>query len=152
METSDPQEAHPHDHNIWVGLTYDDPLVARAWLRELGFVDGILVEGEAEGEVQHSEMLWPEGGRVMVSSRRPRDPSDPSDPSDPRDPSGRIHEASRGGGVAYVVVDDPDAVWARAVAVGAQVTRPLEETDYGSRGFSVTDLEGNSWSFGTYAG
>ncbi len=28
----------------------------------------------------------------------------------------------------------------------------MEETDYGSRGFSVADVEGNRWSFGTYAG
>src|SRR5687767_10521193 len=52
----------------WVGLSYDDPLAARAWLRELGFDEGILVQDEA-GAVEHSEMLWPEGGRVMVSSR-----------------------------------------------------------------------------------
>jgi uncharacterized glyoxalase superfamily protein PhnB len=28
----------------------------------------------------------------------------------------------------------------------------MSETDYGSRGFSVKDAEGNRWSFGTYAG
>ena len=48
--------------------------------------------------------------------------------------------------------DDVDAVFARAKDLGAQVIRDLEDTDYGSRGFSVTDAEGNRWSFGTYAG
>jgi uncharacterized glyoxalase superfamily protein PhnB len=28
----------------------------------------------------------------------------------------------------------------------------MEDTDYGSRGFSIADEEGNRWSFGTYAG
>lgn len=32
----------------------------------------------------------------------------------------------------------------------AEVVRELTETDYGSREFSVPDLEGTLWSFGTY--
>jgi uncharacterized glyoxalase superfamily protein PhnB len=28
----------------------------------------------------------------------------------------------------------------------------LKDEDYGSRGFTVSDPEGNLWSFGTYAG
>ncbi|MEO8748946.1 MAG: hypothetical protein ABI384_00995 [Allobranchiibius sp.] len=56
------------DHNIWPNTTYDDPLAARAWLVALGFQEGTLVLDDAGG-VRHSEMLWPEGGRVMVSER-----------------------------------------------------------------------------------
>jgi uncharacterized glyoxalase superfamily protein PhnB len=52
----------------------------------------------------------------------------------------------------YVVTDDPDGLFARAVAAGAEVLRPLEDTDYGSREFAVRDPEGNLWSFGTYRG
>jgi uncharacterized glyoxalase superfamily protein PhnB len=50
----------------------------------------------------------------------------------------------------YVVVSDPDAHHARAVAAGATVVRELEDMDYGSREYSVRDPEGNLWSFGTY--
>src|SRR5690606_18306821 len=57
------------DHNIWTGLSYDDPLAARAWLSALGFTEGILVMSEDGTTVAHSEMFWPEGGRVMLSSR-----------------------------------------------------------------------------------
>ena len=57
-----------------------------------------------------------------------------------------------GTGNVYVVCDEPDAVWARAQGLGARVIRPMEDTDYGSRGFSIADAEGNAWSFGTYAG
>ena len=102
------------DHNVWVGLSYDDPLAARAWLRELGFDDGILVQDEV-GAVQHSEMLWPEGGRVMVSSRA------------------RGHDTFVSGARAatvYVVVDDPDAVWQRA-----QLLAALEERHGGVLGW-----------------
>jgi uncharacterized glyoxalase superfamily protein PhnB len=124
------------DHSIWAGISYDDAMAARAWLKALGFADGILVTDDA-GAVTHSEMVWPEGGRVMVHS------------------SGREDDAfatPRGGANVYVVVDDPDTVWARARELGAQVLRPMEDTDYGSRGFSIADGEGNRWSFGTYAG
>jgi uncharacterized glyoxalase superfamily protein PhnB len=50
----------------------------------------------------------------------------------------------------YVVVDDPDAHHRRAVAAGAEVVQPLTDEDYGSRGYTVRDPEGNVWSFGTY--
>jgi uncharacterized glyoxalase superfamily protein PhnB len=43
-------------------------------------------------------------------------------------------------------------VFARATAAGAQVVRPMRDEDYGSRGFTVLDPEGNLWSFGTYRG
>lgn len=125
------------DHNIWTGLSYDDPLAARAWLSALGFTDGILVMSEDGTTVAHSEMFWPEGGRVMLSSRGREDDT---------------FTVPRGAASVYVVVDDPDAVFARAKDLGARILRDPEDTDYGSRGFSIADAEGNRWSFGTYAG
>ena len=50
----------------------------------------------------------------------------------------------------YVIVEDPDAVYGRAKAEGAEITREPQDTDYGSREFSARDPEGNVWSFGTY--
>lgn len=124
------------DHNIWVGISYDDPHAARAWLRDLGFTAGILVPGDTEGEVRHSEMLWPEGGRVMVHSRSKSD---------------KAFDTPPGAAVVYVVTDHADDVFARAEKLGATVVRPMEDTDYGSHGFSIADAEGNRWSFGSYA-
>lgn len=124
------------DTNIWPGTTYDDALGARAWLAELGFEEGILVKAD-DGTVHHSEMLWPDGGRVMVSTRA--------------ETPGEF-DVSRGAASVYVVVTDPDAVWERAQRLGAQVVREMEGSEYGSRGFSIKDVEGNRWSFGTYAG
>ena len=126
------------DHNIWPSLTCDDVPATRAWLAALGFTDGILVPGEHAGDVMHSEMLWPGGGRVMVSSRGGREDS--------------TFAVPRGSTSCYVVTADPDAVWMRAKEIGATVVRDMEETDYGSRGFSIADAEGNRYSFGTYAG
>ena len=50
----------------------------------------------------------------------------------------------------YVVVDDPDALHARASAAGAEIVRGLSDQDYGSRDFAARDCDGNVWSFGTY--
>jgi len=53
-------------------------------------------------------------------------------------------------GWSYVVVDDADAHYEQAKAAGAEITRPIEDQDYGSRDYSARDPEGNVWSFGTY--
>lgn len=50
----------------------------------------------------------------------------------------------------YLVTDEPDAVFDAAVASGATVQRPMVAHDYGGRGGSVLDPEGNHWSFGSY--
>ncbi|GEE00276.1 similarity with Glyoxalase/Bleomycin resistance protein [Gordonia spumicola] len=125
------------DTNIWPGITYDDALAARTWLAALGFEAGVCVEGDGPGEVTHSEMLWPDGGRVMIHSTCKTDTT---------------FTTPAGSASVYVVVIDPDAVYARATALGARLVRDMAEEDYGSRGFSIADPEGNLWSFGTYAG
>ncbi len=124
------------DHNIWTALFAEDAPGLRAWLEGVGFTEGIVVPGE-NGEIFHSEMIWPEGGRVMVSSRA----------------GATVRFDGVGRANLYVVCDEPDAVHDRVVALGSEITRPLEDaTDYESRGFSCVDPEGNNWSFGTYAG
>jgi uncharacterized glyoxalase superfamily protein PhnB len=50
----------------------------------------------------------------------------------------------------YIVVADADPIYARAMAAGGTIVRPLQDTEYGSREFTVKDLEGHSWSVGTY--
>lgn len=124
------------DHNIWTALFYDDAHAARDWLRALGFADGIVVAGETEGTIVHSEMLWPEGGRLMVATRSDETATDLPPP---------------GSAWIYVVTDHPDEVHGRARALGATIVHELEDTDYGSRGFTVNDDEGNRISFGTYS-
>ena len=49
-----------------------------------------------------------------------------------------------------LVVDDPDTHHARAVRAGAEIVLWLLDEDYGSRGYTARDPEGNLWSFGTY--
>jgi len=125
----------PH---VWPTLRARD---ARALIRFLvdafGFED-TAVYGEGD-RVDHAELSWPPGGGIMLGSARESDADD--------------HWALQPGSFgAYVVTGEPDALFARATAAGAEVLMELHDTDYGSRDFAVRDPEGNRWSFGTYRG
>ncbi|CAN5657083.1 hypothetical protein BH20ACT2_BH20ACT2_06650 [soil metagenome] len=48
-----------------------------------------------------------------------------------------------------LVVDDVDAVFARAVAAGARVLRPVEDQFYGDRNGQIVDPFGHGWSLST---
>jgi uncharacterized glyoxalase superfamily protein PhnB len=50
----------------------------------------------------------------------------------------------------YLAVDHPDAHHDRARQAGAEIVLGLKDEDYGSRGYTARDPEGNLWSFGTY--
>ena len=120
---------------VWPTLRARD---ARALIRFLvdafGFEE-VVVYGDGD-RVDHAQLRWPPGGGLMLGSARDTD-------TDPLRP---------GSFSAYVVTDEPDALFARATAAGAKVLMDLHDTDYGSRDFAVADPEGNRWSFGTYRG
>jgi uncharacterized glyoxalase superfamily protein PhnB len=120
---------------IFPALRYRDARAAIEWLeRAFGFELRAVHEGPG-GTIGHAELAL-DDAMIMVASV-------PDDDSDDREPV-------PGGTSIYVVVDDVDALADRARAAGADVVRGPLATDYGSREFGARDLEGNSWSFGTY--
>lgn len=117
--------------NVWPCLTYADPHAAIRFLVDgLGFEQTAL--HDSDGTVSHAELRWPTGGGVMLG--------------------GHSKWVPAGVGLVYLVHDDPDTLFARAVAAGAVVERGLADLDYGSREFMVRDPEGVYWSVGTYQG
>lgn len=122
---------------VWPTLrAADAPALIRFLVEVLGFEEtAVMRDGDV---VHHAQLSWPLGGGVMLGSVR----GGPDDPW-PLQP---------GTFGAYVVVDDPDALYERARAAGAEITMDLHDTDYGSRDFALRDPEGNRWSFGTYRG
>ncbi|MGX7679991.1 VOC family protein [Jatrophihabitans sp. DSM 45814] len=124
--------------NVWPSLRATD---ARALIRFLVDVVGFeetVVYGEGD-RVDHAQLSWPLGGGVMLGSTRDAEEGD-------RWP---LQPGTFG---CYVVVTDPDALYAKVKDAGAQITMELTNTDYGSRDFAIRDREGNRWSFGTYRG
>jgi uncharacterized glyoxalase superfamily protein PhnB len=126
--------------SIWPILSYRDAPAAIAFLRDaFGFEERAVYSRDGEPSVvEHAEMRWPLGGGIMLGTAGKDDT-----------PFGR---RMPGNDSVYAVCDDPDALYHRATAAGAEVVRGLVDEDYGSRGFTVRDLEGNLWSFGTYTG
>ena len=71
------------------------------------------------------------------------------------DEFGRLQKSpAESGGVssqsAYIIVEDADAHYARAVGAGAEIVIEIKDEDYGGRGYSCRDPEGHVWNFGTY--
>lgn len=117
-------------------LRYRDAKAAIAFLRDVfGFTELAVHQG-GDGIVHHAELAYG-NGLVMLGSARNDSPF------------GRIAK-DLGPVSVYVVVEDPDAHHARAVAAGAEIVLPLGDQDYGSRDCTARDPEGNIWSFGTY--
>jgi uncharacterized glyoxalase superfamily protein PhnB len=123
------------------GHRYRNAPAAIEWLcKVFGFREHAVYKNE-DGSIAHAELTLG-GGMIMLGS-------------------GKDDEYGRGfkppnemGGIetrsVYLVVPDADAAHARAVAAGAVITRPPQDTPYGSREFGVKDPEGHSWTAGTY--
>ena len=129
-----------NDPAVWPILAYRDARAAIEFLRDaFGFEEtAVYARDDDPSIIEHAEMRWPLGGGVMIGTAA-------------KDDSPFGQRAPRNDAV-YVVCDDPDGLYARATAAGAEVVRELIDEDYGSRGFTVRDPEENLWSFGTYRG
>ena len=125
---------------VWPVLSYRDAGAALEFLtKAFGFEERACYAREDDPSiVEHAEMRWPLGGGIMFGTAGKDD--------------GPFGQRTPGNDSVYVVCEDPDRLFEQAVAAGAEVVRGLKDEDYGSRGFTVRDPEGNLWSFGTYAG
>lgn len=139
MSQSDPVPmlADVPSPTVWHSLHYDDATAAIRFLTTVfGFVATAVYNDSDTTKVAHAQLDWPPGGGIMLGST-PRPDGWPD---------------TRGRASAYCVTDDVDAIYGRAVAAGVPVVRELRDEDYGGRGFTVLDPEGNQWSFGSYRG
>ena len=65
---------------------------------------------------------------------------------------GKLGPKSRGGATSGLMIylEDVDAAFARAVAAGGTVERPVEDQFYGDRSGTITDPFGHSWTLSTH--
>src|SRR2546422_9977839 len=127
-----PPERSP---NIFPALRYQNGPAALEWLAQaFGFEKQMVVPGP-EGTIAHAQMKLGPGVIMLGSGKHGPGPDNPWD------------SVKQG---VYVYVGDGDAPYAPAKAAGAEIVMELEDTDYGSRRYSVRALEGHLWSFGTY--
>ena len=125
---------------VWPILSYRDARAAISFLRDaFGFDEtAVYAREDDQSIIEHAEMRWPLGGGIMLGTAG-------------KDESA-FGQRAPGNDSVYVVCSDPNELFERATSAGAEVVRGLADEDYGSRGFTVRDPEGNLWSFGTYAG
>ncbi|MDG4865557.1 VOC family protein [Streptomyces sp. T-3] len=118
-------------------LLYADAKAAIKQLTEaFGFTEIAVYEGES-GLVEHAELSYG-NGMVMLGSKG-------------RGGAFAAAMADAGPAGIFVHVDDVDAHHKQAVEHGVEILMPPTDQDYGARDYVTRDVEGNVWSFGTYA-
>src|SRR4051794_6545692 len=123
---------------VFPSVFYRDAPAAIEWLGgAFGFEKVLVVPGEADGTVAHSELRFGEGV-IMVSTARAEDQM-----SSPRDTGSNTQSL-------YIYAEDIDGLYHRAKSAGAEVLREPENPEYGGRVFGVRDPEGHTWYFGSY--
>jgi uncharacterized glyoxalase superfamily protein PhnB len=127
--------------NVIPAHRYRNAPAAIDWLCTVFGFERHVVYENPDGTIAHAELTL-NGGMVMLGSAKDDEYSRGFKSPDELD--------GMETGSIYLVVPDADAAHARAVAAGAVITRPLQDTPYGSREFAVKDPEGHSWGVGTY--
>ena len=122
-------------------MKYADAPSAIDWLcRAFGFERHLIVEGE--GNIIEHAQLTLGGGMIMLGSVRVSPFDEMQKP--PKATNGVVTQS------AYIVVNDLDAHYARALAAGAEIVLEPEDQNYGGRLYSCRDPEGHLWNFGSY--
>ena len=122
-------------------LRYQDATAAIEWLgAAFGFEPHLVVPGEGRN-VLHAQLV---AGSVMIMLGSVRD-----------DTFGRLQRPPRESGTActqspYIIVEEIDAHYARALSAGAEVVVEIADQEHGGRMYSCLDPEGHLWNFGDY--
>ena len=131
-------------HEIIPNLRYADAHDAIDFLcRAFGFEGRAVYQSENDPRiVQHAQLTWHDR-MVMIYSM--------NDAEYAR--AAKMKTAAEAGGPTmglYLVVENVDAHAERARAAGAEIILGPDDKEYGGRGYSARDPEGNVWSFGSY--
>ncbi len=122
---------------IYVCLSYRDPKAAIGFLqRAFGFA--LLLEvPDDQGGVTHAELSLGDDVIMLGGAKQELGWISPLD-------------LPARNATVCCFVEDVDAHHARSVAHGAQIVRPLHDTNYGAREYSVRDPEQQEWHFTSY--
>ena len=131
-------------HEIIPNLRYHDaPRAIEFLCAAFGFERRAVYLSETDTTlVQHAQLTWADR-MVMIYSV--------SDTEYAR--AARTRTVAEAGGPTiglYMIVEDVDAHAERARAAGAEIMLAPKDQEYGGRGYSARDPEGNVWSFGSY--
>ena len=120
--------------NIFPALRYDDARAAIDFLTAAFGFEKDVEHAAPDGSIAHAQLHF--GPGVVGLSSAHQTPSE--------------HPWSKVRSGVYVHVADVDEHHDRAKRAGADIVMPLKDMEYGSREYSVRDLDGHLWGFGTY--
>ncbi|MCA0436893.1 MAG: glyoxalase [Actinobacteria bacterium] len=127
---------------VFPTVSYADARAGVAFLEAIGFVPVAVYWSTTDPDLlDHAEFSWPGGGGLMCGSAA-------------REPD-HGYERRAGAASVYCVLPTDAAVeevYAQALAAGGIGAVEPYDPDYGGRNGTVRDVEGNQWSFGSYAG
>lgn len=122
-------------------MRYRDAPAAIDWLCKAFGFHAHAVHEDGNGGIAHAQLTMG-NGMIMLSSVRDdewgRHVAQPDTIGD------------RETQCCCIILADPDAHHANAVAHGARILDPLTDNAYGGRGYSCRDPEGHLWWFGSY--
>lgn len=121
--------------SVYPVLRYRDPSNAVQFLAFAFGARKVTEERDEEGKVVHAELRLGDGVILVTKAEDTL--------MSPLDLPGLNSSL-------YVYVDDVDDHCELAKEGGANVVAEPEETEYGSREYTVVDLEGHIWTFGSY--
>ena len=123
-------------------LRYQDAAAAIKWLcAAFGFQEHLVVADEKNPKIIHHAQLVYGTGMVMLSSAGISD-AGISDFDNFLDKNQKQN--------IYMIVPSADDHCAQAKKSGAEILIDITDQDYGGRGYTCRDVEGNIWSFGDY--
>jgi uncharacterized glyoxalase superfamily protein PhnB len=126
-------------------IGYEDAPAAIEWLeRAFGFVEDREARYEEDGTITHAEL---ELGGATIYLATPEGYSSPLTLRSSCELARRAYDNPWVIDGYFVEVDDVEAHYARSVAAGATILRPVAE-GHGMRSYSTEDPEGHRWMFG----
>jgi len=132
----------PVRSSVVPGMLYRNAPEAIAWLCHVfGFKKHVVVPGPRK-TILHAELTLG-GGMIMLGSLRE---------DAPHRPFTKQPDEVGGAETRHVnlIVDDADAVYARAKAAGTEILIDIEDKPFGGRAFTCRDPGGHIWFVGTY--
>ena len=122
-------------------MRYNDVAAAIEWLCDaFGFEKHLVVPGD-DGTIVHAQLVFG-NGMIMLGSARESEFDNLQRP--PSALGGAVSQSS------YIIVEEADKHYGRAVAAGAEIVMEIKNEDYGGQGYSCRDPEGHVWNFGSY--
>lgn len=122
-------------------LRYKNARAMIDWLKTaFGFQEHLVVPGD-DDNIAHAQLTMGNGMIMLGSSV---DDEFGRLQQAPGSPTGPVFQSP------YIIVEDIDKHYKRAMEAGAVIAMPLKAEDYGGKNYSCWDPEGHLWNFGSY--